>query len=152
MLRSTLIAVTVFMLSLAPVAQARIKFPKMPWQKSDTKTEAKAVKKAPTSKERAKVGKDVHKLESLLANVKTSAKLSKKSWTSAANEADQIANRIYTNVKSTTSEKNALSNAEELRTHVKNMKNEAIKGDYKQSKRHADRALTVAARLDEWSS
>ncbi len=147
MLRFSLIAVTVFTLSLAPVAQARVKFP---WQKSKT-ANAKVVKKAP-AKERAKVGKDVQKLESLLANVKTSAKLSAKSWKSAANEADDLANRIYSRVKSSTSEKNALQNAEQLRTHVQNMKKEAIKGDYKESKRHADRALTVAARLDEWSS
>ena len=150
MLRFSLIAVTVLTLSFAPVAEARIKFPKMPWQKSKT-TSTKVVKKT-TSKERAKVGKDVQKLESLLANVKTNAKLSAKSWKSAANEADSLANRIYSRVKSSTTEKNALSNAEQLRTHVQNMKKEAIKGDYRESKRHADRALSVAARLDEWSS
>jgi hypothetical protein len=63
-----------------------------------------------------------------------------------------LANRIYTNVKSATTEKNALNAAKQLRTHVQNMKKEAEKRDYRSTRRHAERALSVAAQLDEWAS
>ena len=136
-------------LSLTP-ASAAVKFP---WSKSKAETTKQPAK--PTraqKKEIARVGRDVQRLESILANVKTSAKLSDKSWKSFANEADVLANRIYANVKSATTEKNPIHAAEQLRTHVQNMKKEAAKRDYRSTRRHAERALSVAAQLDEWSS
>jgi hypothetical protein len=117
--------------------------------KSETKQTAKPTKAQ--AKQIARVERDVQRLESILAGVKTSAKLSDKSWKQVANEADTLANRIYANVKSATAEKHPLRAAEELRTHVKNMKKEVDQKDYRNTRRHAERALNVAARLDEWA-
>jgi formyltetrahydrofolate synthetase len=102
-------------------------------------------------KERARVEKDVQRLESILAGVKTSAKVSTKSLKSAANEATDLANRIYANVKSVTADKKAVQKAEQLRTHIQNMKKEAYKGDQKKTRQYANRALSVASQLDEWA-
>ncbi|HEY3056347.1 MAG TPA: hypothetical protein VGK31_10510 [Thermoanaerobaculia bacterium] len=117
--------------------------------RSKAKTETKPSKVQ--AKQIARVERDVQRLESILAGVKTSAKLSDKSWKQVANEADTLANRIYANVKSATAEKHPLRAAEELRTHVKNMKKEVEQKDYRNTRRHAERALNVAARLDEWA-
>lgn len=122
---------------------------KLPWQKSKTQTKQAA---KPAKAQKAKVGRDVQRLESILANVRTNAKLSDKSWKSVTKEADMLAIRIYANVKSATKEKNPLRAAEQLRAHVQNMRKEADKRDYKSTRRHAERALSVAAQLDEWSS
>ena len=111
---------------------------------------APATKKV-SKKNAARVQKDVQRLESILANVKTSTKLSGKSWQSAANEADSLASRIYVNVKSATTEKDPLSKADQLRKHVQQMKKAASTGDYQKSRRSADRALKVATQLDEWA-
>ncbi|HEV8658570.1 MAG TPA: hypothetical protein VGS96_08065 [Thermoanaerobaculia bacterium] len=120
---------------------------KFPWQ---SKAKVRASAKVQT-KEIARVERDVQRLESLLATAKTSTKLSQKSWKSVVSEATMLADRIYTNVKSATKEKAPVRDAEKLRTHVQNMKKEAERGDYRNTQRHAARALTVATRLDEWA-
>lgn len=149
MCRLVSVLVVAVALSLTPVeASAAVKFP---WSKSKAPATKPATTKA-QKKEIARVGRDVQRLESILANVKTSAKLSDKSWKSAANEADVLANSIYEHVKSATTEKNPIRAAEQLRTHVQNMKKEAAKRDYRSTRRHAERALSVAAQLDEWAS
>ncbi|GAC1394857.1 MAG: hypothetical protein NVSMB68_11130 [Thermoanaerobaculia bacterium] len=145
-------SVLVISLSVAftPLADASVRFP---WSKSKGRSTANTAAGPSKTQSRtiARVRHDTQRLESLLAEVKTSAKLSDKSWKSVANEADMLAKRIYTNVKSATAEKNALRAAEELRTHVGNMKKEADQRDYRNTRRHAERALSVAARLDEWA-
>lgn len=146
MCRLVSVLVVAVALSLTP-ANAAVKFP---WSKSKAPATKPANSKA-QKKEIARVGRDVQRLESILANVKTSAKLSDKSWKSFANEADMLANRIYANVKSATTEKSPIHAAEQLRTHVQNMKKEAAKRDYRSTRRHAERALSVAAQLDEWA-
>ena len=148
MCRLVSVLVVAVALSLTP-ANAAVRFP---WSKSKAETTKPAKPTKAQKKEIARVGRDVHRLESILANVKTSAKLSDKSWKSFANEADVLANRIYTHVKSATTEKNPIHAAEQLRTHVQNMKKEAAKRDYRSTRRHAERALSVAAQLDEWAS
>ena len=143
MKRLLTIVVVALLVTLVPAsASAGFKLPfRMPWQKS-AKVQKKKI---------ANVGKDVQRLESLLANMKTSAKISDKSWKSAANEADMLASRIYTTVKQSKPEKDALRTAEVLRSHVRNLKKEAFKGDYRKTRRHANRALGAASRLDEWA-
>jgi hypothetical protein len=149
MCRFVSVLVVAVALTLTPVeASAAVKFP---WSKSKPAAAKPATTKA-QKKEIARVGRDVQRLESILANVKTSAKLSDKSWKSVANEADVLANRIYANVKSATTDKTPIREAEQLRTHVQNMKKEAVKRDYRSTRRHAERALSVAAQLDEWAS
>jgi hypothetical protein len=147
MSRVTSVVLMALAIILVPAAAADAGI-RLPWR-----SKAKAVSKPAKvqTKEMARVNRDVLRLETLLAEVKTSAKLSEKSWKSVANEADMLAARIHTNMKSATSEKNALRDAEQLRTHVQRLRTEAYKGDYKSTRRHAARALSVATRLDEWA-
>ena len=149
MFRFSLVLMMVLGLAMVPAdADAAFK-----WLKRSRVKEAKAevVKGKKQPAKHARVERDVQRLESLLAGLKTSAKLSDKAWKSVANEADLLAGRIYANVKSATSEKNAVRTAEQLRTHVQNMKKEAMQGDYRSTRRHAARALNAASRLDEWA-
>jgi hypothetical protein len=135
-------------LALAPVsADGGIKWP---WKSKSKPVPAAKARKA-NSRDIARVERDLQRLESLLANMKTSAKLSSKSWKSAASEATMLATRIHANVQSATREQKALRAADELRGHVQRMKKEADQGDVRNTRRHAARALTVAARLDEWA-
>jgi hypothetical protein len=122
-------------------------------KQSKVAKQTKVAQKPSPAKTKAivRIERDVHRLESLLAGAKTSVKLSDKSWKSMANEADTLANRIHANVKSANAEKNALRTAEDLRDQVKRMKQQAHEGDYKQTRRHAQRALALAYRLDEWA-
>lgn len=149
--RSFIVLMALAIILIPTVAEAgfKLKMPKMPWR-SKAKTEATKPVKV-QKKDLARVERDVQRLESLLAGVKTSAKISDKSWKAVANEADMLASRIYTNVKSATAEKGAVRTAEQLRTHVQNMKKEAYKGDVRKTRRHAARALGAATRLDEWA-
>ena len=148
MFRFFSILVMMSAIALIPAeAAAGIKFP---WRsKSKTQTTAKPAKAH--TKEIARVERDVQRLESLLAGVKTSATLSDNAWRSVTSEAHMLANRIYANVKIATADKKPLRAAEDLRTHVQQMKKEAEQRDYKKTRQHAARALTEAARLDEWA-
>jgi hypothetical protein len=149
MFRFSLVLMMVLGLVMVPAdADAAFKW----LTRSRTKeSKAEVVKQKKQPAKHARVERDIQRLESLLAGVKTSAKLSEKAWKSVANEADVLAARIYANVKSATTEKNALRTAEQLRTHIQNMKREALQGDYRSTRRHAAKALNAASRLDEWA-
>ena len=145
MFRFSLVLVTVLCVASASPAEAgwsRLKF----WDRSKPATTTKVQKK-----DRARVEKDVQRLESLLATGKTSSNLTGKSLQSTANEADALAVRILANVKSVNAEKGAVKNAEQLRTHVQNMRKEAMNGNISKTRQHANRALNVATKLDEWA-
>ena len=147
MFRFVSVLIVAVALTMIPAdAAAAVNFP---WSKPKPQP-AKPATKA-HKKEIARVGRDVQRLESILANVKTSAKLSDKSWKSATNEANDLANRIYANVKLATTERTTVRAAEQLRTHVHKMKKEAEQRDYRRTRRHAEAALSVAAQLDEWA-
>ena len=134
---------------LAPVsAHGGIRWPWKAKSKQETAS-AKPAKAKAKSKELVRMERDLQRLETLLANMKTAAKLSSKSWKSAASEANVLANRIHANVKSATSEKKMLRAADQLQHHVQRLKKEADQGDYRKTRRHAAKALNVAARLDE---
>jgi hypothetical protein len=123
---------------------------KWPWKAKSKPAPSAKVAKAKT-RQMARVERDLQRLESLLASTKTSANLSRKAWKSVANEASALASRIHANVKSATTEQKALRAADELRGHVQRMKKDADQGDYRNTRRHAARALTVATRLDQWA-
>lgn len=146
--RSFIVLMALAILLVPAAADAGIKFPKWPWR-SKAKVEASKPAKVQT-KDLARIERDVQRLESLLASVKTSANISDRSWKSVANEADMLATRIYANVKAANAEKDAVRTADQLRNHVQNMKKEAYKGDVRKTRRHAARALGAATRLDEW--
>ena len=143
MFRLSLILMTVLSVAFASPADAGLS----KWYKRTKQSYTARVQK----KDRARVGKDVQRLESILESVKTSQKISAKSWQSVANEADTLSIRILANVKSATSDKDPVRKAELLRTHVQNMKKEAFSGDYKKTRQHAERALSVATKLDDWA-
>lgn len=147
--RSLIVLMAAAIMLLPAVANAGLKLPRLPWR-SKSKTAASKPAKV-QKKDLWRVERDVQRLESLLAGVKTSAKISDKSWKTVASEADMLASRIYNNVKSAKAEKSAMRTAEKLRSHVQNMKKEAYKGDYRKTRRHAARALGEATRLDEWA-
>lgn len=120
---------------------------------SRTTSASKSAKPAKAqTRQIAAVKRDVSRLESLLAGVKSAGKVSDKSLKSVANEADTLANRIYANLQSAKAEKKAMKTAKELRSRVGEMKKHAAEGNHKASRRHAERALTMAYRLDEWAS
>jgi hypothetical protein len=143
MFRLSLILMTVLSVAFASPADAGLS----KWYKRTKQSYTARVQK----KDKARVGKDVQRLESILASVKSTQKISAKSWKSVANEADSLSIRILANVKSATSDKDPLRKAEQLRTHVQNMKKEAFGGDYKKTRQHAERALSVATKLDDWA-
>ena len=143
MFRLSLILMTVLSVAFASPADAGL----TKWFKQKKQVITAKVQR----RDKARVGKDVHRLESILASVKSSQKVSAKSWQSVAKEADTLSIRILANVKSATSDKDPLRKAEQLRTHVQNMKKEALNGDYKKTRQHAERALSVATKLDEWA-
>ena len=149
MFRFSLVLMVVLGLFFAPAdADAAFKWLKRSKAKD---TKAEVVKQKKQTNGQARVERDVQRLESILAGVKTSAKLSDKTWKSVTNEADMLASRIYTNVKSATTEAKTVKVAEQLRTHVQNMKKEAHQGDYRSTRRLAAKALSAASRLDEWA-
>jgi hypothetical protein len=127
-------------------AEAGIRWP---WKKAKQTAEAKPVKAKAKSKELLRVERDLQRLETLLASMKTSAKLSSKSWKSAASEANILATRIQTNVKTATAEKKMHKAADALFNHIQRLKKEADQGDYRQTRRHAAKALSAATHLDE---
>ncbi len=143
MFRLSLILMTVLSVAFASPADAGLSN----WYKRTKQSYTARVQK----KDKARVGKDVQRLESILESVRTSQKISAKSWQSVANEADKLSVRILANVKSATSDKDPVRKAELLRTHVQNMKKEAFSGDYKKTRQHAERALSVATKLDDWA-
>jgi len=147
MVRFIFILVTASAIALTPVeASAGINWP---WKKSPSHTTSKPAKTH--SKKIARVERDVQRLESVLAELKTSAKLSDKAWKSATSEAHMLTDRIYKNVNAATADKKALRAAEDLRAHVQQMKEEAERRNYEKTREHAARALSAAARLDEWA-
>lgn len=139
MFRLSLVLMTVLSVA-SPVNALNWKF----WQKPAPATQV-------SKKDRARVEKDVQRLQTLLTSVKNSPKMSAKSLQSTASEADVIAARILTNVRSATTEKGAVKRAEQLRTHVKNMRAEAFNGHADKSRKHANSALKVASKLDGWA-
>ena len=144
--RSFLVLMALAVMLVPAVADAGIR---LPWRSKGKVQSSKPAKVQ--KKDLARVERDLQRLESLLAGVKTSASISHKSWKSVANEADMLASRIYANVKSAKAERSAVRTAGQLRSHVQNMKKEAYKGDYRKTRRHAARALVAATRLEEWA-
>jgi hypothetical protein len=143
MFRLSLILMTVLSLAFASPADAGIsRF----WHRAKNSYTAKM-----QNRHKARVGKDVQRLESVLTEMKSRSQVSVTALRSAANEADSLSARILSNVKSATAEKDPRKKAEQLRAHVQNMKKEAANGDVKKTRQHAERALSVATKLDEWA-
>ena len=143
MFRLSLIMMTVLSVAFASPADAGIsRF----WHRAKHSYTVKM-----ENRHKARVGKDVQRLESVLTEVKSKSKVTVVALRSAASEADSLSARILANVRSATKEKDLLKKAEQLRAHVQSMKKEADNGDVRKTRQHAERALSVATKLDEWA-
>ncbi len=133
--------------------------------KSKTKTsektktvQAKPVKTKPVkvkpvkTKAVVRVEHDVNQLEPLLAGVNTTATINSTTWMRLANEANMLANRIYANTRSARASCDVVSAARELRTHVELFRSQVRAGDLAGARAHAQEALTIAYRIDQWAS
>jgi len=117
-----------------------------------TKT-AKATKPVKVkTKHIARVEHDVNQLEPLLAGVNTTATINNTTWMRLANEANMLANRIYANTRSANASADVITVARELRTHVQMFRTQVRMGDLAGARLHAQEALTLAYRIDQWSS
>lgn len=98
---------------------------------------------------KAKVAADVARLASLLQDVQATATVQAGAWKTIGNEANVLTNRIYAN---TAGSPEARAAARDLRLHVREMKNAAMKGDAAGAKDHAQQALPAAWKLVDWSA
>jgi len=126
--------------------------------KSKTKTSektkaAKATKPVKIkTKQIARVEHDVNQLEPLLVGVNTTATINNNTWMRLANEANMLANRIYANTKSAKASADVVVAARELRAHVRMFRTQVQMGDLAGARVHAQEALTLAYRIDQWAS
>jgi hypothetical protein len=109
-----------------------------------TKKSSRATRKATTAN-RSKVWNDSTRLASLLSDAQNKAAFSADVWRVSANEANSLANRIYAST-------GGRSQAAQLRTHVRQMRDAALKGDAEGARTHASEALPFAYQLIDWSS
>ena len=143
MFRLSLVLMTVLSIGLASPAEAGVS---RYWHRAKHSYTVKM-----QNRHRARVGRDVQRLESVLSGMKGATKLSVNALRSAAAEADSLSVRILANVKSATAEREPVKKAEQLRTHVQNLKKEADSGNVSKTRANAERALNVATKLDEWA-
>ena len=130
--------------------------------KSKTKTsvkkkgvKTKEVKVKPVkikTKEIVRVERDVNQLEPLLVGVNTTATVNNATWMRLANEANMLANRIYANTRSARASADVITLARQLRMHVQLFRTQVRTGDMAGARVHAQEALTLAYRIDQWAS
>lgn len=97
------------------------------------------------SPRRTRVWNDATRLAAVLSDVQsTRANLSAATWKSTANEANMLANRIY-------ARSGGRAAARDLRTHVREMRAAALKGDSDGARSHAGMALPFAYQIIDWA-
>lgn len=156
-MRMTILAGCVVLLVAAPLgAQATSTAPvsghsdgqmEHPDRSGDTISQgaAAAAKAKPRN---ARVWTDATRLAALLRDLETEVTISPALWRTIGNEALTLANRIYAR---TARNRDPRAAATELRTHVRQLRAAARRGDAVAVRRHADAALPSAYRLIEWS-
>ncbi|HKO58572.1 MAG TPA: hypothetical protein VJ276_22085 [Thermoanaerobaculia bacterium] len=103
---------------------------------------------AQSATKKARVAADVARLASLLNDVQTTATVQANVWKTIGNEANVLTNRIYAN---TAGSPEARAAARDLRLHVREMRNAAMKGDAAGARDHAKQALPSAWKLIDWA-
>lgn len=98
---------------------------------------------------KARVFADSTRIAAILEDTQGKATIDAPAWKRIANEANALANRIYAD---TTGNTTAHKAARELRTHVREMRTSALKGDADGAKSHAALALPFAYQLIDWSA
>ncbi|HEV7919988.1 MAG TPA: hypothetical protein VGR02_04265 [Thermoanaerobaculia bacterium] len=104
---------------------------------------------AQSATKKARVNADVARLASLLHDVQSTATVQAGAWKTIGNEANVLTNRIYAN---TAGSPEARAAARDLRLHVREMRNAALKGDAAGARDHAKQAMPAAWKLIEWST
>ena len=112
-----------------------------------TKTTTTTTKKHVTSSHmsRTKVFDDATRLAALLNDSQNTANFSDATWKTVANEANMLANRIY-------SGSGGRAPAKDIRSHVREMREAALKGDAAGARSHASLALPFVYQIIDWSS
>jgi hypothetical protein len=101
-------------------------------------------KKAPAGMSRTRVRNDASRLAAILSDAQNKASFPAAAWKVTANEANSLANHIYAS-------SGGRKEAKELRTHVQQMREAALKGDADGAREHASEALPYAYELIDWA-
>jgi hypothetical protein len=115
--------------------------------KTEVKTETKVEHKVPkhvTHHATSHAHEYATRLAAILDDTQGKATLSAAAWKSTANEADALANKLY----ASTSGKDRIE-AKNARTHVREMRTAAMKGDAEAAKTHAAKALSYVYKVIE---
>jgi len=96
-----------------------------------------------------RVHNDAARLAALLRDVQGNIPYSDATWKAIANEANTLANRVYAG---TVGNKAAHAAARDLRTHVREMRSAAMKGDAAGARSHAGMALPFAYTVIDWAA
>ena len=95
------------------------------------------------------VWNDTTRLEALLTDAQTNVNVDGNSWKRVGNEANALAERIYAHASGNPTARSA---ARDLRTHVRELRGAAMKGDAAGVRTHAGLALPYAYKLVDWST
>ncbi len=98
-----------------------------------------------TAANHTKVWNDSTRLAAILSDVQNKMNYSADAWKVTVNEANVLANRIYANT-------GGRSQARELRMHVREMREAALKGDAESARTHAAEAAPFANELMDWAA
>jgi len=121
--------------------------------KTQISEKTKSIKTKPVKTKKVLfVQRDINQLEPLLVGVNSTATINSETWMRLANEANMLANRIYANTRSTPASAEVINAARDLRTQVQMFRTEVRTGNMAGARVHAQEALTLAYRIDQWSS
>lgn len=103
----------------------------------------------PAAKVRSeRILRDAERLAGLLHDARVDVAMSPAMWRTIVNEANTLSNRIYAN---TSGHAAARLIARDLRTHVRMMREAALKGDASGARDHAGQAMPFAMKLIDWA-
>jgi hypothetical protein len=115
-------------------------------QTTTTTTKATTIKAITKTRTTNRAGSRLHddaaRLAALLSDVQSKAALTPVAWKTVANEANALANRIYARARG--EERTA---AREARTHIRELRDAALKGDAAAAQSHAGMALPSVYKL-----
>lgn len=94
-----------------------------------------------------RVHHDATRLAALLSDAQHNVDVSAATWKVIGNEANTLANRIYAGA----SGKTAKAAAKDLRKHVREFREAALKGDAAGARQHASEAQPFVYQIIDWS-
>lgn len=95
-----------------------------------------------------RVYNDTTRLAALLRDAQSNINYSDAIWKAISNESSSLANRIWAG---TVGNNDAHAAAKDLRMHVREMRDAAMKGDATAARTHANMALPYAYTIIDWS-